>query len=74
MNLSLRETEVLTYIILSFDVLGHAPTQREIARRLGMTSRDFIGRVLKNLEAKGAIRIRPYKVRGIELVRQGMAA
>ncbi len=70
MTLSPRESEVLTFIVLSIDVLGHAPTQREIARRLGMTSRDFIGRVLKNLETKGAIRIQPYKVRGIALVKE----
>lgn len=69
MTLSPRESEVLTFIMLSVDILGHAPTQREIAKRLGMTSRDFIGRVLKNLETKGAIRIQPYKVRGIELVK-----
>jgi len=73
MKLSPRESEVLTYIMLSVDVLGHAPTQREIARRLGMTSRDFIGRVLKNLEAKGAIRLQPYKVRGIELTERAAA-
>ncbi len=69
MTLSPRESEVLTFIMLSVDILGHAPTQREIARRLGMNSRDFIGRVLKNLETKGAIKIQPYKVRGIELVK-----
>lgn len=74
MKLTPRESQVLSFISLSIDVLGHAPTQREIARRLNMTSREFIGRILKNLEAKGMIRRQMYKVRGIEIIKQELRA
>jgi SOS-response transcriptional repressor LexA len=74
MTLTPRESEVLSYIALCIELLGHAPTQREIARRLGMNSREFIGRILKNLEAKGLIRLQMYKVRGIEVIKQELRA
>ncbi len=74
MTLTPRESQTLSYIALCIEVLGHAPTQREIARRLGMNSREFVGRILKNLEAKGLIRLQMYKVRGIEVIKQELRA
>lgn len=74
MKLTPRESQVLSFIALSTELLGHAPTQREIARRLGLTSREFVGRVLKNLERKGMIRREMYKVRGIHVIKQELRA
>jgi SOS-response transcriptional repressor LexA len=74
MTLSPRESQVLSYIALCIELLGHAPTQREISRRLGANSREFVGRILKNLEAKGMIRRQMYKVRGIEVIKQELRA
>lgn len=70
MHLTPRESQILSFVALSIDVLGHAPTQREIARRLNCNSRSFIGRTLQKLEAKGLIRIEMYKVRGISVVKK----
>lgn len=74
MRLSSREAEVLSYISLCVELLGHPPTQMEIARRLGTKSRGFVGRILTNLEDKGLIRMHLYKIRGIELIKQLEAA
>ncbi len=68
-KLSPRETEVLAFVMLCINVIGRAPTHREISDRIGIRSREFAARLLRNLETKGAIRIQPYKVRGIELVK-----
>lgn len=73
MKLSPRESQALSFIALSIEILGHAPTQREIARRMNMSSREFVGRILKNLETKGMIRRQMYKVRGIEIIKQEAA-
>jgi len=70
MKLTRRESEILSYVALSIELLGHAPTQREIARRLGLNSREFVSRVLANLERKGMIRREMYRVRGIKVVKQ----
>lgn len=74
MNLSPRESETLSFIALSIEILGHAPTQREIARRLKVASRGHVERIIQSLEAKGLIRRQMYRVRGIEIVRQELAA
>jgi SOS-response transcriptional repressor LexA len=70
MHLTPRESQILSFVALSIDILGHAPTQREIGRRLNVKSRSFIGRTLRNLEAKGLIRLEMYKVRGIHVLKQ----
>lgn len=69
-KLTPRESEVLSFIVLSIEVLGHAPTQREIARKLGLKAHEFVGRCIQNLERKGMIRRQLYKVRGIEVIKQ----
>lgn len=74
MTLTPRESEVLSYIALCIELLGHAPTQREISRRLGANSREFVGRILANLERKGLIKRQMYKVRGIEVIKQELRA
>ena len=47
MKLTRRESEILSYVALSIELLGHAPTQREIARRLGVTANAVKDRVLR---------------------------
>lgn len=74
MKLTPRESQVLSFIALSIELLGHAPTQREIARRLNVKSRQSIEAVLLRLEAKGLIRRQMYKVRGIEVIKQELRA
>jgi Mn-dependent DtxR family transcriptional regulator len=68
MTPSHRESQALSYIALCNELLGHSPTQREIARRLGIKSRAFVREMLDNLERKGLIKIKRYQVRGIEIV------
>jgi SOS-response transcriptional repressor LexA len=74
MTLTPRESEVLSYIALCIELLGHPPTQREISRRMGANSRAFVGRILTNLETKGLIKRQMYKVRGIEVIKQELRA
>lgn len=74
MKLTPRESQILSYISLCIEILGHAPTQREISRHIGANSREFVGRILKQLEAKGLIRRQMYKIRGIEVIKQELRA
>jgi SOS-response transcriptional repressor LexA len=73
-KLTPKESRVLSFVALSIEVLGRAPTQREIARRMNCKSRSHIGRTLQKLEAKGLIRLEMYKVRGIEVIKQELRA
>ncbi len=74
MKLTPRESQILSFISLSIEILGHSPTQSEIARRLGSRSRTYIQRVIKRLEAKGLITREQYKVRGIQVIKQELRA
>jgi repressor LexA len=74
MKLTPRESEILSYIALCIELLGHPPTQREIARRLNCKSRSFVDRKLKILEAKGLIERDTYRVRGIKVIKQELRA
>lgn len=71
MHLSPRESECLAFICDRIAGNGLAPFQYEIAAHLGTKSRGFVWRVLKALEDKGAIRMKTYTPRGIEVVGLG---
>lgn len=68
MILTRREEECLGFIAAFTDREGYPPLQDDIADHIGAKSRGFIHRVLKQLEAKGCIRIRMYERRGVEIV------
>jgi SOS-response transcriptional repressor LexA len=74
MHLTPRESQVLSFIARHIDVWGYSPYQDHIAARIGVTSRTHIQRILKRLEAKGLIRIEPYKPRGISIIKQELRA
>lgn len=68
MKLSPREMQCLDFIAGRITATGHPPFQFEIAEHFGTKSRGFVWRVLKSLEAKGAICIKLKSPRGIEIV------
>ena len=67
-GLTLREREILNYIIDFMTVNGFAPTISEIACEL-VTSRSFVRSALYRLEDKGFIRYKPEKMRSIVVLR-----
>ena len=67
-GLTLREREILNYIIDFKTVNGFAPTISEIACGL-ITSRSFVRSALYRLEEKGFIRYKPEKMRSIVVLR-----
>lgn len=70
MKLSLRESQVLSFVARYIGETGRAPYQDQIAARFGLKSRTYVQRVLKRLEAKGLLKLEPYKIRGIEVIKQ----
>ncbi len=74
MKLTPRESQTLSFIARSIELTGRAPTQREISQHHGTHSREYITRVLKNLEGKGLIRREMYKRRGLEVIKQELRA
>jgi SOS-response transcriptional repressor LexA len=73
-KLSLRESQVLSFVALYIDICGKPPYQDQIASRLGLKSRTYVQRVLKRLEAKGLVRLEPYRIRGIAIIKQELGA
>ncbi|WLA80345.1 hypothetical protein QIH87_50155 (plasmid) [Bradyrhizobium elkanii] len=69
MKLTPRESQVLSFVSTYIETCDRAPKQDQIAGALGLRSRTYVQRVLGRLEAKGRIRLAPYKIRGIEIVR-----
>ena len=67
-GLTIREREILNYIIDFKTVNGFAPTISEIACGLIM-SRSFVRSALYRLEEKGFIRYKPEKMRSIVILR-----
>ena len=74
MKLTPRESQILSFVSQYINEVGRAPFQDQIATRFGMKSRGYVQRVLKRLEAKGLLKLEPYKVRGIEVVKQELRA
>ncbi len=70
MKLTPRESQTLSFIALTIELTGGAPTQREISQHRGTNSRESVTSALKNLEGKGLIRREMYKRRGIEVIKQ----
>ena len=67
-GLTIREREILNYIIDFKMVNGFAPTISEIANTL-ITSRSLVRSALYRLEDKGFIRYKPEKMRSIVVLR-----
>lgn len=74
MKLTPRESQVLSYLALFIETYGYAPYQDQISLRFGLRSRTYIQRVLKRLEGKGLLKLEPYKVRGISVIKQELRA
>lgn len=70
MNLTPRESQVLAFIIHYIGETDRAPYQDQIAHRVGVRSRRHIGRVLKQLESKGFVKLHPYRPKGIEVIKE----
>lgn len=68
MKLTPRESQVLSFVSTYIENCDRAPKQDQIAGALGLRSRTYVQRVLGRLEAKGRVRLEPYKIRGIEIV------
>jgi len=64
-----RQLQVLRLIDNSIARRGYAPTLRELAAQLGVTSIASVHAKLVELEAQGFIRRRPRRARGIEMRR-----
>jgi len=74
MKLTPRQSQVLSFIAHYLEHTDRAPSQEQIAHRLGVKSCTHIQRLLKQLEAKGLVRLTPYRPRGIEVIKQELAA
>jgi SOS-response transcriptional repressor LexA len=67
MQLSPRESQAVAFIGATIAQTGRAPYQMEIAEHFGTTSRGFVWRMLKSLQAKGAITMKIKSPRGLSL-------
>lgn len=70
MKLTPRESQILSFVAHYINEVGRAPYQDQIAARFGLKSRTYVQRVLKQLEGKGLLKLEPYKIRGIQVIRQ----
>lgn len=70
MKLTPRESQVLSFVAHYIEHTDRPPYQEQIASRFNLKSRTYIQRVLKRLEAKGLLKLTPYKIRGIEVIKQ----
>lgn len=74
MKLTPRESQVLSFVAHYINETDRAPYQDQIAHRFGWKSRSYLQRVLRRLETKGLIKLTPYKIRGIEVIKQELRA
>lgn len=74
MKLTPRESQVLSFVAHYIEHTDRPPYQEQIASRFNLKSRTYIQRVLKRLEAKGLLKLTPYKIRGIEVIKQELRA
>ena len=72
MQITRRETQCLEFIEAALIERGRAPFQYEIAAHFGTTSRGFVWRIPKSLEAKGLITMRIKSPRDLAIVTQEM--
>lgn len=70
MHLTPRESQILSFVALHIEMFDRAPLHCQIVGRFKLRSRTYVQRVLKRLEAKGLVKIEPYKIRGITVVKQ----
>lgn len=74
MKLTPRETQILSFVAHYIEHTDRAPLRDQIAHRFGLKSRTYVQRVLERLEAKGLIKLEPYKIRGIHVIKQELRA
>jgi len=74
MKLTPRESQVLSFVAHYINETGCAPYQDQILSRFNLKGRSHIQRILKRLEAKGLLKLTPYKIRGIEVIKQELRA
>lgn len=68
MTLTVREQSVIDFIKQFSAEHRRAPYHREIMKKFGLTSRSYVGRLLRTMEHKGAIAIAPFQAGGISVV------
>lgn len=56
MDLTARETAVLTYLAGHIEARGYGPSYDDIARVVGLSSKSRVAAVVGSLEAQGAVR------------------
>lgn len=71
-KLTLRQREVLDFILERLHILGSPPTIREIARHFGFSSTGSPRVHLRALARKGYLRLNPQISRGIEVLAQAV--
>ncbi|MFQ5867132.1 MAG: transcriptional repressor LexA [bacterium] len=71
-KLTLRQKEVLDFILERLHILGSPPTIREIARHFGFSSTGSPRVHLRALARKGYLRLNPQISRGIEVLAQAV--
>lgn len=67
-----RQGQILDFIKQHIQLTGYAPTLKEIAEAIGVSSLATVHEHLQSLEIKNLIRRKTGKVRAIELVRQNI--
>lgn len=68
-NLTLRQKQVLDFLIRFNDQMGYAPSYYEIGKGISCTSLATVHKHLSNLERKGFIRRRYNHSRSVEVIR-----
>lgn len=66
-----RQVEVLTAVTRLTEAEGHAPTVRELADHLGISSNNGVMDHLRSLQAKGLLDWRPGRARTLRLTGLG---
>ena len=73
-RLTEQESAVLAALTEHLQEKGYMPSQRELARRVGLKSPNTVDYHLKKLERKGLVRCRKGQSRAVTVLRQTLAA
>ena len=68
-EITLRQRDILKYILECNQTQGYSPTITEIGEAVGLSSTHSVHNNLHSLEKKGYLRIHPKRSRGIELLK-----
>ncbi|MBN1325456.1 transcriptional repressor LexA [Candidatus Falkowbacteria bacterium] len=68
MSLTKRQKEILDFINQYTEENGYAPSYREIAKKLGLSSVSTVCEHIQALESKGYLKMEPNEARSIEVI------